>query len=159
MFCSIEDAWGEKTFTDKPLFKQSDKPEHFTTQYDEPITNGDNTHLYSKYMELKEMFDGGEQIKQTQQSTPHHHHHQQTTHNSTEVCDAVDAHIAKCSYCRAKYMGHRHSTSTHRQSNQQFGFGGFDINQLNMSIKSNKDIITIFLFGLLVILLLQLLSK
>lgn len=146
MFCSIEDAWGEKSFVEKPLFKQSDRSEHFSSKlYDEPVTNN-NDNLYSKYMELKEMFDGGEVMG----PTPVHKLNPKTMPN-LEVCDALDAHIAKCPYCRSKYML--------RSSRSQNNFGSFDLDRLGIGIKSNKDIVTIFLFGLLVILLLQLLSK
>jgi hypothetical protein len=112
-------------------------------------------------MELKEMFDGGEDLKPTQVTKvqPSHSHSQ----SHSEVCDALDAHISKCAHCRAKYMLRSHrsydSYDSYRSYGSQSGFGGFDLDKIGLSIKSNKDIVTIFLFGLLVILLLQLFSK
>ena len=159
MFCSIEDAWGEKNFTEKPLFKQSDKSEHFTNQED---PKNHTEQMYSKYMELKEMFDGGE--PSYSKPTTHQAHQPHQVHKvhqpQDEICVAVDAHIAKCAHCRSKYMGlqqNKYSRSYNQSSG--FDFGGIDLNKIGITIKSNKDIVTIFLFGLLVILLLQLFSK
>jgi len=157
MFCSIEDAWGEKNFAEKPLFKQSDKSEHFTNQED---TKNNTEQMYSKYMELKEMFDGGEPVysKPTHQVKPSYS--KQVDQVQDEVCAAVDAHIAKCSHCRSKYMTNKQNKYS-RSYNQDssFDFGRIDLDKIGITIKSNKDIVTIFLFGLLVILLLQLFSK
>lgn len=159
MFCSIEDAWGEKSFTDKQIFKQSDRPEHFEN-------NQSKEQLYSKYMELKDMFGNeSNQINEIQSNQvehfgneshqPHSHHSHQPhqAHHSHQVCAALDAHMRKCSHCRRKY-GH----GSHAYSYQAQPYS-FDLSNLSMGIRSNKDIVTIFLFGLLVILLLQLFSK
>lgn len=158
MFCSIEDAWGEKSFTDKQIFKQSDKPEHFENKQDKE-------HLYSKYMELKEMFGNqdqdepsivehfGDQV--TKQVPVHRSNAGSGIVYQNKVCDAVEAHMAKCAHCRHKYgfgSGSRYRSKEHQ------GFS-LDFSNLSFGIKSNKDIVTIFLFGLLVILLLQLFSK
>jgi hypothetical protein len=148
MFCSIEDAWGEKSFTDKQIFKQSDRPEHFEN-------NKDKEELYSKYMELKDMFGGD-----TKETVEHFGHDQNQNQNqihynsSSQVCAAVEAHMSKCVHCRRKYGGGaRHYP---RHMSQPYSF---DFSNLSIGIRSNKDIVTIFLFGLLVILLLQLFSK
>jgi len=142
MFCSIEDAWGEKSFTDKQIFKQSDRPEHFEN-------NGSKEHLYSKYMELKEMFGN------TPDAVEHFGHES----NDSQVCSAVDAHMAKCSHCRRKYQfdnSQIYSRNRHRTQPYSFDFSNLS---MGWGIRSNKDIVTVFLIGLLVILLLQLFSK
>ena len=148
MFCSIEDAWGEKSFTDKQIFKQSDRPEHFTN-------NQNKEDLYSKYMELKEMFGNESNESNESNNAIEHFDHtpQKVNHKSLQVCNAVDAHMAKCPRCRRRY-GH----NVHRYTNYNQPFS-FDLSNIGMDIRSNKDIVTIFLFGLLVILLLQLFSK
>lgn len=140
MFCSIEDAWGEKKFTDKPLFKQSDKPEHFTADGKSYLDTQEiqSKQLYNKYMELKEMFE-----------QPHNdiHEHFNDAPSASPVCTALDTHLFKCSRCRNKYLN---------KYNQQYGNSGFDLGNVILNIQSNKDIVTIFLLGLLVILLLKL---
>lgn len=147
MFCSIEDAWGEKSFAEKPIFKQSDKPEHFA--------NDSNENLYSKYIELKGIFESENQNKPTQLTKPEEIH-EHFADESIPVCAALDAHMAKCARCRSKYMFKTRSVMKNYPNNPHFGF---DLSNLVTGIYSNKDIITIFLFGLLVILLLQLFSK
>ncbi len=149
MFCSIEDAWGEKSFTDKQIFKQSDRPEHFENSQSKE-------QLYSKYMELKEMFGNQNEQKDTFEhfgnmdpSNPPQVQHQ-------PVCMALDAHMAKCAHCRHKYGSRSHRSHMYSAHSQPYSF---DFSNLSMGIRSNKDIVTIFLFGLLVILLLQLFSK
>jgi hypothetical protein len=149
MFCSIEDAWGEKSFTDKQIFKQSDMPEHFENKQEKE-------QLYSKYMELKEMFgndsyDTVEHFGHDQTQTKHQKHSL-----SSQVCAAVDAHMAKCAHCRRKYARGGSNIQYPRHGYHPYSF---DFSNLTMGIRSNKDIVTIFLFGLLVILLLQLFSK
>jgi hypothetical protein len=154
MFCSIEDAWGEKNFSDKPIFKQSDKPEHFKTDGSELNYNsnkqehltfdGSNLNynskqqLYNKYVELKEMFD-------TNDNNIHEHFNNSNKYHNdiSPVCNALDAHIIKCEYCRNKYY-------------QKQQCNNFDFGDIITNIKTNKDIVTIFLLGLLVILLVQL---
>jgi hypothetical protein len=166
MFCSIEDAWGEKNFADKPLFKQSDKPEHFTT--DDSSINY-KQQLYNKYIELKEMFDKpNKTIKSNKNKSNIHEHfsdsnihenfsdsniHEYLTDSvntlsdsSNLVCKALDKHLLKCKRCRHKYL-------------RQDQINRFDFSNIIGSFNSNKDIITIFLLGLLVILLLQLFAS
>ena len=186
MFCTIEDAWGITNPSDrdvlypstasrelqssnnisKPsgfrldtnkekIFQQSDKPESFKSiehfgpdgqdsleqNFDEPLNRlGDTTHLnsskeemYNKYMELKEMF--GNEQKETKES---------------EVCIALDNHLSKCHRCRSKYI---------KYNNENRNSYDFDFSKIMLNIRSNKDMITIFLFGLLIILLLQLFSS
>jgi hypothetical protein len=146
MFCSIEDAWGEKSFTDKQIFKQSDRPEHFEN-------NQNKEQQYSKYM-------GANESNQSNQSNDgvEHFSNNQKNHNQSQVCVAVETHLAKCAHCRRKYGGGGSSYSQmySRHGTQPYSF---DFSGLGMGIRSNKDIVTIFLFGLLVILLLQLFSK
>lgn len=139
MFCSIEDAWGE-SFVDKSLFKQSDKSEHFENyEFSKPVKNDNsyskNDNLYTKYLELKEMFDNNETFTQ------------QPTIKDSEVCLALDDHLMKCSRCRAKYLSRGEIKN------------GYNLSSITNYFQDSKDIITIFLFGLLVILLLQLFSK
>jgi len=144
MFCSIEDAWGEKNFTDKPIFQQSDKPElfknleHFNQENINSISKGD---MYNQYLELKEMFENEDK----------------------EVCLAADNHIQKCNRCRLKYLNNNQDQKYHsfesKQNNLYQKYNSFDLDKINSIIRSNKDIITIFLFGLLVLLLLQLFAK
>lgn len=163
MFCTIEDAWGSKdsqhssfannnpdksintdnTFN-KEMFEQSDKPESFkSNEYtfeDKSTTNDKSTSndkskqdMYSKYMELKEMFESN-QVK------------------DSEVCLALDNHLSKCERCRSKYLI--------KSNNQQYNSSmSMDFSKINLNLDSNKDVITIFLFGLLIILLLQLFSS
>jgi C-terminal processing protease CtpA/Prc len=163
MFCTIEDAWGSKdlqhssfsnnnpdksintdnTFN-KEMFEQSDKPESFkSNEYtfeDKSTTNDKNTSndkskqdMYSKYMELREMFESN-QVK------------------DSEVCLALDNHLSKCERCRSKYLI--------KSNNQQYNSSmSMDFSKINLNLDSNKDVITIFLFGLLIILLLQLFSS
>jgi len=161
MFCSIEDAWGEKSFEDKPIFKQSDKPEHFTNETSIKHSQKTDENLYSKYMDLKEMFENGSGPNDSPE-----HFGQQSDNNESQVCLALDAHLSKCSRCRSKYLkshGNKSVLRSRHQYNSQPYYGsrdfGLDFSRITSSIRTNKDIVTIFLFGLLVILLLQLFSK
>ena len=89
--------------------------------------------MYSQYMELREMFESNE-VK------------------DSEVCLALDNHLSKCARCRSKYLV--------KSNNQQYnGPMSIDFSKINLNLESNKDVITIFLFGLLIILLLQLFSS
>jgi hypothetical protein len=138
MFCTIEDAWGEKNFTEKPIFQQSDKPEIFKERehfgIDDNLKTPSKKDMYNQYMELKEMFGNDNYEEQ-----------------ESQVCLALDNHLAKCTRCRSKYL---------KQNNQKyFHDNSFNLPNFNLNIRSNKDIITIFLFGLLILLLLQLFSK
>jgi hypothetical protein len=174
MFCTIEDAWGSKDFQhstsdqnpskdlqhssftsiksnnldntfNKEMFEQSDKPESFkSNEYTFEDKNNNNQDkslnnekskqdMYSQYIELREMFEGNE-VKDSQ------------------VCLALDNHLSKCARCRSKYLV--------KSNNQQYnGPMSIDFSKLNLNLESNKDVITIFLFGLLIILLLQLFSS
>jgi hypothetical protein len=158
MFCTIEDAWGsglqsnlqvdindEKRFTDKEIFQQSDKPESFKNneffnnsspnkEHMNILNESTKEDLYNKYIELKEMFQNKEK-------------------KESEVCIALDNHLQKCYRCRSKYM------SQMENYNNNYNNNSFDLSKLMVNIGSNKDMITIFLFGLLVILLLQLFSS
>jgi hypothetical protein len=165
MFCSIEDAWGEKSFADKQLFKQSDKPEHFTNETIIKQTEQKDETLYSKYMELKDMFENGSGPNDSLE-----HFAQEAENNESQVCLALDSHLDKCSRCRTKYLKSHGNKNVLRSRNQNdiqpfYGYGSnlrdfnFNFSSITSGIRTNKDIITIFLFGLLVILLLQLFSK
>ena len=154
MFCSIEDAWGEKSFADKQLFKQSDKPEHFTNETTIKFSEQKDENLYSKYMELKDMFENGSGPNDSVE-----HFGQGVENNESQVCLALDAHLSKCSRCRNKYLKSHGNKSALRSSSQPFYRSGdfnLDFSSITSGIRTNKDIVTIFLFGLLVILLLQL---
>jgi hypothetical protein len=59
--------------------------------------------------------------------------------DDNKVCVAVENHISKCPNCRAKYLVNR-----------------FDIPKIYNMVSSNKDVITIFLFVILIILILKL---
>jgi hypothetical protein len=157
MFCTIEDAWGsglqsnlqvntndEKRFTDKEIFQQSDKPESFKTneffsnsspnkEHMNILNESTKEDLYNKYIELKEMFQNKEK-------------------KESEVCIALDNHLQKCYRCRSKYMNQMENYNNNYNN-------GFDLSKIMVNIGSNKDMITIFLFGLLIILLLQLFSS
>ena len=180
MFCTIEDAWGSalqsnnissssglgpnindnKRFADKDIFQQSDKPESFKTIEYFGMTNPDDEQsntktiynneqvfnkksnesikedMYNKYIQLKEMFGNEEEEKK-----------------ESEVCIALDNHLQKCSRCRSKYLKYKYYNDNNNYNN------GFDLSKIMTNIRLNKDMITIFLFGLLIILLLQLFSS
>jgi len=151
MFCTLEDAWGEKNFNNKQIFKESDKPdsfakneysnlsEHFSNNNSSISNNNDKNNMYKQYMELKEMFSN-DQIEQNIVEN----------HTASKVCIALDNHIMNCNHCRNKYL-----------NNNKFNFKSPDFNMSTImnSLKTNKDAVTIFLLGLLVLLLLQLFSK
>lgn len=173
MFCTIEDAWGLKdlqhsahsSFTNtksinsdntfnKEMFEQSDKPDSFKSNeytfedknnnYQEKSLNNEKLNnekskqdMYNQYMELREMFDGNLNNNEVKDS---------------EVCLALDNHLSKCARCRSKYLV--------KLNNQQYNNPmSIDFSKINLNLDSNKDAITIFLFGLLIILLLQLFSS
>lgn len=168
MFCTIEDAWGSKdlqhstshqnlskdlhssfesTNLNKEMFEQSDKPDSFKSNeytfedknHQEKSINNEKSKqdMYSQYMELREMFDGNLNNNEVKDS---------------EVCLALDNHLSKCARCRSKYLV--------KLNNQQYNNPmSIDFSKINLNLESNKDIITIFLFGLLIILLLQLFSS
>jgi len=145
MFCTIEDAWGEKNFSEKSIFQQSDKSEIFKEKEHFVIDNNVKTpskkDMYNQYMELKEMFGNDDYQEQEKES---------------QVCLALDNHLAKCTRCRSKYLKQNNQKYYHDNS---FNVPNFNLPNFNLNIRSNKDIITIFLFGLLILLLLQLFSK
>lgn len=170
MFCTIEDAWGSKdlqhstshqnlskdlhssfesTNLNKEMFEQSDKPDSFKSNeytfedkninHQEKSINNEKSKqdMYSQYMELREMFDGNLNNNEVKDS---------------EVCLALDNHLSKCARCRSKYLV--------KLNNQQYNNPmSIDFSKINLNLESNKDVITIFLFGLLIILLLQLFSS
>ena len=189
MFCTIEDAWGMssqqglrpsasgsvlepssresnesihslkdlqpsteiKSITNdkilnKEMFEQSDKPDSFKlneyTYPQEKSTNNEQIKqdMYSKYMELKEMFEDK---------------YSPIEEKVSDVCLALDNHLAKCERCRSKYLFKSGLAS--RQSDQYNN--SIDLSKISLYINSNKDTITIFLFGVLIILLLQLFSS
>ena len=158
MFCTLEDAWGEKKFNDKEIFQQSDKPESFksiehfgnTKNNNEEIDNIKKLpkeKMYNQFIELKEMFENNSN------NNNNHNHHNNHNHNKhSEVCMALDNHLAKCYRCRSKYLNYYNE----QKYNNNYEF---DLSSFILNLKSNKDIITIFLFGLLIILLLQLFSS
>jgi len=145
MFCSIEDAWGENKFNDKPIFNINDKPESFRQNeykfsndvdissknisknissiehFENDNDTKDNKKMYNQYIKLKEMFEND---------------------NKNEVCYAVEKHIANCPHCNQKY-----------NSLQMPQMPNIDLVKL---MNANKESINIFLIGLLFILILQL---
>lgn len=149
MFCSIEDAWGEKNFTDKPLFQQSDKPELFKNLEhfnQENINSVSKENMYNQYMELKEMFENENENEDEYED------------ENKEVCLAADNHIQKCKHCRLRYLNNDYCFKP-KKNNLYQNYNTFDLDRINLIIRSNKDLITIFLFGLLILLLLQLFAK
>ena len=189
MFCTIEDAWGISSLqgarpsasgsvleptsqeskesphylkdlqssteiksinndkiSNKEMFEQSDKPESFKLNeytFHEKSTNNEEIKqdMYNKYMELKEMFE--DKYSPVEQKV-------------SEVCLALDNHLSKCERCRSKYLLDNKQLES-QQLNQYNN--GIDLSKISIYINSNKDTITIFLFGVLIILLLQLFSS
>lgn len=173
MFCTLEDAWGEKQFNEKPIFQQSDKPESFksiehfsnTKTYEDENENiNDNINenikypskdkLYNQYIQLKEMFGNDNHNDYHNRNDYHNNSNSHMQKNNYDVCIALDNHLAKCPRCRSKYLNYYNQ----EKLNDNYGLN-FDLSSFSLNLKSNKDIITIFLFGLLIILLLQLFSS
>ena len=153
MFCSIEDAWGEKEFVDKPLFKQSDKPEHFTNESNKKISEENKQDLYSKYIELKEIFESNKSNDQNEPNEPNdpnelnehfgNNFENYNSHlNKMSVCLALDAHLSKCNRCRLKYLSNNnHKPAIKKNSLYTSNSLGFDLSNLIAGLHINKDII------------------
>ena len=132
--------------SNKEMFEQSDKPESFKlneyTFHQEKNTNNEEKKqdMYNKYMELKEMFEDK---------------YSPVEEKVSEVCLALDNHLSKCERCRSKYLFRSKSETKHLEQYNS----SIDLSKISLYINSNKDTITIFLFGVLIILLLQLFSS
>jgi len=130
MFCTLEDAWGEKNFIELQNnidINTSNKSYEIQKPVQKENINDNitrNEDLYKQYLFLKQKFN----------NIP----------EESQVCIATENHISKCKFCQNKYYS----------SSQPF-----NLHKMTDFIKINKDLITIILIGLLIILFINLIFK
>lgn len=130
MFCTLEDAWGEKDFSDKinkievlESKKNIDYKNHVPVKIHENFSEPED--LYKQYLFLKQKFDND--------------------NVETQVCIATENHISKCKFCQKKYYSN--------------SFPPINLHNILNYFRNNKDLISIVLIGLLIILILNLFLK